>query len=203
MDYDVSCPTRKINIGKSVHFVLYMLQSNIYAVVTSEQRESRKLCVLVSDEKTFETHDKDPNFVYPTCESYRLQLYSPDNFEAIPNVGDLNFEDFELVTATKEVLLKSEATVSGFQNYLAVGTTYNYGEEVLVRGRIIINEIIDVVPEPGQPNTRHRIKTIYDKEQKGPISSMCSCQGFLLTGMGQKVSASWRDVLGENLENSS
>ncbi len=164
-----------------------MLQSNTYAVVTSDRKDNNRLCALVSDEKTFETHEKDANFIYPSIDSYKLQLYSPANWAPIPLVGDIDFEEFEIVTAIKEVLLKSEGTVSGYQNYMAVGTTYNYGEEVQVRGRIMINEIIDVVPEPGQPMSRHRIKTIYDKEQKGPISSMCSCQGYLLTGMGQKV----------------
>jgi cleavage and polyadenylation specificity factor subunit 1 len=113
-------------------------------------------------------------------------LFSTEDWNFVP-MSAINFEDFEVVTCCEEVLLTSESTLWGLQSYLSVGTAYNYGEEVYVRGRILIYEVIDVVPEEGMPTTRHRLKNVYGKEQKGPVTSMCHCNGFLLTGMGQKV----------------
>lgn len=104
----------------------------------------------------------------------------------MPNY-DFQLEEFEVATSCEEVLLTSESTVSGVKNYLALGTAYNYGEEVYSRGRVLLFELIEVVPEEGMPTTRHKLKTIYDKEQKGPVTSLCAINGFLLTGMGQKV----------------
>ncbi|VDM43199.1 unnamed protein product [Toxocara canis] len=174
-ELDSSFPVRKIPTGRTIHNVVYLLQSNTYAVVSSEKKRNNKLCVLVNEDKSFEEHEKSDSFVLPELDVYDVKvLYSPEDWKPVPN-AELKMEDFEVLTSCEEVVLRSEGTVSGVQNYLAVGTACNYGEEVLV------------VPEPGQPTSKHRIKTLYDKEQKGPVTSLCSCNGYLLAGMGQKV----------------
>lgn len=64
-----------------------------------------------------------------------MQLFSPLSWETIPNtLTDL--EDWEHVTCVKNVNLMSEGTRSGLKGYLAVGTSYNYGEDVTIRGRV-------------------------------------------------------------------
>ncbi|CAO4375754.1 unnamed protein product [Caenorhabditis nigoni] len=166
--------------------VRYLMNSDIYAVVSSVPKPSNKIWVVINDDKQEEIHEKDENFVLPAPPKYTLNLFSSQDWAAVPNT-EFEFEDTEAVTAMEDVPLKSESRYGGLDTYLAIATVNNYGEEVLVRGRIIICEVIEVVPEPGQPTSNRKIKVLYDKEQKGPVTGLCAINGLLLSGMGQKV----------------
>ena len=61
----------------------------------------------------------------------------------------------------------------------------------VIRG--LVNEffdtlwLIDINILTGQPLTKNKIKPVYEKEQKGPITAVDAVNGFLVATVGQKI----------------
>lgn len=186
VSYDATWPLRKVPLRSTVHFISYHLESKCYIVVTSIPEKVTRLVRVAGEEKDYETLDRSDRYIWPTRESFFIQLFSPVSWEVIPGTK-MDFEEWEHVTCIKNVSLSTEGTETGLKGYIAVGTNYCYGEDVTNRGRIWILDIIEVVPEPGQPLTKNKIKMVYQKEQKGPVTTLCQVKGFLLSAIGQKI----------------
>lgn len=185
--YDSSWPLRRIPLKTTVHHVKYHCESRCYILVTSVTENFNKIVRVAGDEKDYDLLERDDRtYIWPTYEKFSIELFSPVSWDAIAGTR-MDFEEWEHVTALTNVSLASEGTKSGLKGYIAVGTNYCYGEDVTNRGRIWILDVIDVVPEPGLPLTRNKIKTIYCKEQKGPVTALCQVKGFLLSAIGQKI----------------
>nr|VZI25309.1 unnamed protein product [Spirometra erinaceieuropaei] len=204
--YEEELGIRSIQLDGRPHFVQYHLESKTYVVVSSHATEARTIFRLNAEGNKEEEEVKRPaDCVYPLLDAYKLQVFSPvastpnssPNWELVPNsLG----HDFELLRALRYSSLPvsiqpsadisqlaSEQTIQGTKDYLALGSNLSYGEEIPVRGRILLIDIIEVVPEPGQPLTRHRVKTVFDGDQKGPVTALASCQGHLVSAVGQKI----------------
>uniref|UniRef100_A0A672NEW6 Cleavage and polyadenylation specificity factor subunit 1 n=1 Tax=Sinocyclocheilus grahami TaxID=75366 RepID=A0A672NEW6_SINGR len=186
LSYDAPWPVRKIPLRCTIHYVSYHVESKVYAVCTSVKEQCTRIPRMTGEEKEFETIERDERYIHPQQESFSIQLISPVSWEAIPNTR-VDLEEWEHVTCMKTVALKSQETVSGLKGYVALGTCLMQGEEVTCRGRILILDVIEVVPEPGQPLTKNKFKVLYEKEQKGPVTALCHCSGYLVSAIGQKI----------------
>ena len=187
LSYDAPWPVRKVPLRCTPHYVTYHPETKTYAVVTSTQEICNRVVKVVGDgEKEFETQERDDRFIFPSIDRFSIQLFSPVSWEPIPNTR-FEFDDFEHVTCVEVVNLVSEGTLSGLKGYVAVGSNYNYNEEVTSRGRILIFDVIEVVPEPGQPLTKNKMKIEYNKDQKGPVTALGQVNGYLVSAIGQKI----------------
>ncbi|EFA00240.2 cleavage and polyadenylation specificity factor subunit 1 isoform X2 [Tribolium castaneum] len=186
LSYDAAWPVRKVPLRCTPHFVTYHLESKTYCLVTSIAEPSNKYYKFNGEDKELSVEDRGDRFPYPLQEKFSLMLFSPVSWDVIPNTK-IDLDEWEHVNCLKNVSLAYEGTRSGLKGYIAVGTNYNYGEDVTSRGRILIFDIIEVVPEPGQPLTKNRFKEIYAKDQKGPVTALSQVKGFLVSAVGQKI----------------
>ncbi|XP_062342830.1 cleavage and polyadenylation specificity factor subunit 1 [Osmerus eperlanus] len=186
LSYDAPWPVRKIPLRCTAHYVSYHVESKVYAVCTSVKELCTRIPRMTGEEKEFENIERDERYINPQQDKFSIQLISPVSWETIPNTR-IDLEEWEHVTCMKTVALKSQETVSGLKGYVAAGTCLMQGEEVTCRGRILILDVIEVVPEPGQPLTKNKFKVLYEKEQKGPVTALCHCSGFLVSAIGQKI----------------
>ncbi|XP_073233775.1 cleavage and polyadenylation specificity factor subunit 1-like [Porites lutea] len=186
LSYDAPWPVRKVPLRCTPHFVAYNRESKTYAVVTSLSEQTKKIVKLNSEDHEPEGIDRDERFVYPIIDRFSLQLISPVSWEIIPSTR-IEMEDWEHVTTCKNLMLSSQETHTGHKGFICVGTTHVYGEDITCRGRILIFDIIEVVPEPGQPLTKNKFKMLYGKEQKGPVSALTQVNGYLVSAIGQKI----------------
>ncbi|ESN93223.1 hypothetical protein HELRODRAFT_103603 [Helobdella robusta] len=187
LNYDSCWPFRKIPLRSTPYYLCYHLESKLYVVITSQSVPCQKLIRIVGDnEKEIETVEKDARFVYPNIEQFSLKLFSPLSWEMIPQCSH-QFEEFERVTCMQLISFKSEGTACGLKGYIVCGTSYAFTEDIPCKGKIYIFDVIEVVPEPGAPLTKNKLKIEYQKEQKGGVSAIAGVQGLLATAIGQKI----------------
>ncbi|KAI5632707.1 CPSF A subunit region domain-containing protein [Phthorimaea operculella] len=186
LSYDAPWPVRKVPIRMTPHFVTYHLESKTYCLVASTSSPTQTYYKFNGEDKEKSTENKGDRFPYPQQERFSVMLFSPVSWEIIPNTK-IELDEWEHVTCLKNVSLSYEGTRTGLRGYIALGTNYNYSEDITSRGRIIIYDIIDVVPEPGMPLTKNRFKELYAKEQKGPVTAMTQVLGYLISAVGQKI----------------
>lgn len=187
LSYDSPWPIRKVPLQCTPHFVNYHVDSRTYCVVTSSEQKATTLPRLAGEDKEFEPIVREGGrFIPPTVDRFALELWSPVSWESIPNTR-IEMDEWEKVMCVKNVMIASEGTTSGEKGLLAVGTIHNYGEDCTAKGRIILLDVIEVVPEPGQPLTRSKVKTILSKPQNAPVTALCSVKGHLMAAVGQKL----------------
>lgn len=186
INYDANWILKKIQIRQTVSFICFHEESKTYAVCYTQTDPTNKLMQLGDEDKEIAEFIKDENFIYPTKRQFFIQLYTPLEWEPLP-LGKYQLLEWEHVSSLKIVLLPYEGHSSGMRSYLAASTINCYSEDVNSRGRILIFDIIETVPEPDKPLTNTKIKLILEKEQKGPVTCLESVNGHLIGCVGQKI----------------
>ncbi|KAK3835815.1 MAG: CPSF A subunit region-domain-containing protein [Linnemannia elongata] len=186
IQYDMPWPIRKVPMKKAVRHIRYHPTSQTYIVVTAVpdpfivKDENNPAASIAAAAKL---KSSGPGF-RPSSDRQTLELVSPVTWETVDRY---QLQEYEIVTSMETVSLESTQDASGRKKFMAVGTSFIKGEDSTMRGTIYIFDIIDVVPEPDNPQTDHKLKLLYSEEVKGSVTAMAALSGYLLTCVGTKV----------------
>ncbi|UJR31418.1 hypothetical protein I4U23_018911 [Adineta vaga] len=181
---DTPWPLQRIPFKHTVHFLCYHVESKLYAATISTSEFTNTLVQPSGEDRESIIYQKESNFLLPSREQFYVQLYSAIKWESIPNAR-LTMNEWEHVTCMKTIALRFQGNL--MKTYIAVGTANCFNEDVVSRGRMILFDIIEVVPEIDQPLTKHKLKIVHDREEKGPVTAVDSILGYLVAAVGQKV----------------
>ena len=133
----------------------------------------------------FSSSTLDPKFVFPEEDRFALQLVSPQGWEIIPK-SEIELKPHEHITSCKIMKLHSEEHASGFHNFIVACTTFVHTEEVNGIGRLLVYDIIEVMPEPGLPTTKHKLKLLCELTEKGSFTAIEEICGYVAGCIGRR-----------------
>ncbi|KAI8084961.1 CPSF A subunit region-domain-containing protein [Halteromyces radiatus] len=196
--YDMDWLVEKIPLGQTVHKIKYHPTMRVYGVLVSTAKEAKvgglghggdeEDTVSTTDGATTATEhkmdDREPGAFLPKVDRFSLLLISPVTWETVDQV---TFDEFEQGLSLECVPLESKQTSSGRKHFLTVGTGVLRGEDSPMKGAIYVYEVIEVVPEPDNPQTNHKFKFLHKEDVKGAVTAMCDVSGHLAACIGSKM----------------
>ena len=115
-----------------------------------------------------------------------LKLIDPISWSVIHTV---ELDPSESILSMKAVNLEVSEETKERRMLIAIGTALSKGEDLPVRGRIQVFNIVSVVPQPGRPETNKRLKLMAKEEiPRGGVTAILEIgtQGLMLVAQGQK-----------------
>lgn len=181
-NYENTMPIKKVHIGETVKSLTYHELSDTYVISSYTQTP-------------YDCRDEENNPIVgtdsskPSALSYKgsIKLISPfnwsviDSFELNENEIGMNVKSMALDvgSSTKKFKIKKELIVVGLGKYRM--------EDLSANGSFKVLEIIDIVPEPGKPETNHKFKEIFHEDTRGAVTSICELSGRFMVAQGQKI----------------
>lgn len=196
-NYEFNLPMKHVDIGELIKSIAYHETSDTVVLSTFKQipydcldEEGKPIAGIIKDIKD------------TPAMSFRgsIKLVSPYNWTVIETI---ELEDNEVGMTLKSMILdvgsESGSTLGSDPNslikkynkkkreYIVIGIGKYRMEDLAANGIFKIYEIIDIIPEPGKPETNHKFKEIFKEETRGAITSICELSGRFLVSQGQKV----------------
>ena len=180
--YENTWPMKQIHIGELIKSITYHEQSNTFVLSTFNEVPYNA----IDEEKNpIVGVDKDK----PSALSYRgaIKLISPFNWSVIDTIELGENEIGMNVKAMKLDVGNANKKLKNKKEFIVIGTGKYRMEDLSANGSFKIYEIIDIIPEPGRPETNHKFKEVFQEDSRGAVTAITEVSGRLLVTQGQKV----------------
>ncbi|KAF9235610.1 CPSF A subunit region-domain-containing protein [Melanogaster broomeanus] len=172
IELDTSLPKRSLPRSRPYSNIVFEPSTSLIVAASSLQAR-------------FTSYDEDNNVIWepdgvgvslPQCDCSALELISPDSWVTMDGY---EFAPNEYVNAVECVTLETISTESGTRDFIAVGTTIDRGEDLAVKGASLTCHPVF--------KRWYRLKLRVRDDAKGPVTSVCAINGYLVSSMGQKI----------------
>jgi cleavage and polyadenylation specificity factor subunit 1 len=122
----------------------------------------------------------------PTVARGMVKLINPATWTVIDTV---DMEPCETVMCVETLHLEISESTNERKHLIAIGTAMSRGEDLPVKGRVLVYDIVAVIPEPGRPETDKKLKLIAKEDiPRGAVTALSEIgtQGLMLVAQGQK-----------------
>jgi cleavage and polyadenylation specificity factor subunit 1 len=121
----------------------------------------------------------------PQVDQGSIQLIDPDTWTI---TDTYTLDPYEVIMCVENMSLETSEHTHSRSSLLCVGTGLIKGEDINAQGGIYVLDVIDVVPEPGYPETGRKFKQLARHKDKGAVTaiSQVGSEGFILAAHGQK-----------------
>ncbi|KAL1990323.1 hypothetical protein VTN49DRAFT_6162 [Thermomyces lanuginosus] len=179
---DLPWPIRRIPMNEQVDYLTYATASNTYVYGAANKRNFK----LPDDDEIHPEWRNEVISFFPQVYRGSVRLLSPINLAVIDS---FQLESGERVTAIGNINLEISERTQERKDVIVVATSYARGEDIAARGHLYIFDVIEVVPDPEQPEgTNLKLKLIGEEILKGAVTSVSGIggQGYLIAAQGQK-----------------
>ncbi|KAI1872254.1 uncharacterized protein JN550_003973 [Neoarthrinium moseri] len=180
---EIGMSLRKLPLHIDVHSVTYHSPSMTY-VVGSDAAEPFELPKEDDYHKEWQI-EKDLTFK-PMVERGALNLINPVNWTIIDTV---EMEPCETIMCIETINLEVSESTNERKQLIVVGTAIARGEDLPIKGRVIVYDVVSVIPKPDRPETNKRLKLVAKEDiPRGAVTALSEIgtQGLMLVAQGQK-----------------
>lgn len=183
---DVGMSLKKVPLGVDTESVAYHARSQVFVAACSTHEEFELPKDDESNPQQAATWAKEKITFKPMTDRGVLKLVSAYAWSVIDSV---EMEPSEMITCIKTLSLEVSEITHERNELIVVGTAISRGEDLPIRGRVLVYDVATVIPEPGRPETNKKLKLLAKEDiVRGGVTALSEIgnQGFVLVAHGQK-----------------